>query len=288
MNFGSMLTAMVTPFDAKGNVDYEQTSVLIEYLLANETDGLVIAGTTGESPTLSEDEKQNLFSHVVSIVNQRVPVIAGTGSNSTQASIALTKKAEACGVDGIMLVTPYYNKPNQTGMYEHFRMIAQETDLPIILYDIPGRSVVKMTAETIAELSRIHNIVSIKSASGDLDQIAEIIEKTPDAFTVYSGEDSITLPMLSIGAVGVISVSSHIIGNDMRAMIQAFQRGEAATAASIHRKVLPIMKALFKAPSPAPVKAALQMKGMDTGSVRLPLIPLTESEKQHLKNQIER
>lgn len=288
MNFGSMLTAMVTPFDAKGNIDYEQTTVLIEYLLANGTDGLVISGTTGESPTLSEDEKQNLFTHVVDVVDKRVPVIAGTGSNSTQGSITLTKKAETCGVDGIMLVTPYYNKPNQSGMYEHFRTIAQETSLPIILYDIPGRSVVMLDAETITKLSRINNIVSVKSASGDLDQIAEIMERTSDDFTVYSGEDSITLPMLSIGAAGVISVASHIIGNDMRTMIQTFQRGEVTTAASIHRNVLPIMKALFMAPSPSPVKAALQMKGIDTGTVRLPLIPLTESEKQHLKEQIDR
>lgn len=288
MNFGSMLTAMVTPFDHKGNVDYEQTSVLIEYLLENGTDGLVISGTTGESPTLSEDEKQNLFAHVVNVVDKRVPVIAGTGSNSTQASIELTKKAEVCDVDGIMLVTPYYNKPSQTGMYKHFRAVAQETTLPIILYDIPGRSVVTMNVETIINLSKIDNIVSVKAASGDLDQITEIIEGTPEDFTVYSGEDSITLPMLSVGATGVISVASHIIGNDMRAMVQAFHRGEVTTAASIHQKALPVMKALFMSPSPSPVKAALQMKGIDTGSVRLPLIPLTESERQHLKKQIER
>lgn len=288
MNFGSMLTAMVTPLDAKGNVDYKQTTVLIEHLLASGTDGLVIAGTTGESPTLTDEEKQKLFTHVVNIVDKRVPVIAGTGSNSTQASIALTKEAEACGVDGIMLVSPYYNKPSQEGMYEHFRTIAEKTLLPIILYDIPGRSVVKMSAETIVELSKIDNIVSVKAASGDLDQISEIIEQTSSDFTVYSGEDEMTLPLLSIGATGVISVASHIIGNEMRTMIQAFHHGEVTKAASVHRNILPVMKALFMAPSPSPVKAALQMNGVDTGSVRLPLIPLTQSEKQQLKKQIDR
>lgn len=288
MNFGSVLTAMVTPFNAEGNIDYEQTTVLIEYLLNHGTQGLVVAGTTGESPTLTEDEKVNLFTHVVQVVNKRVPVIAGTGSNNTQSSIALTKKTENCGVDGIMLVAPYYNKPNQTGMYEHFKAVAGVTSLPIILYDIPGRSVVTISAETIIKLSKLDNIVSVKAASGDLDQIAEIIEQTDDDFTVYSGEDGVTLPMLAIGATGVISVASHIIGNDLNEMIQAFHHGEVKKAASIHRRMLPVMNALFKAPSPAPVKAALQMKGIDTGSVRLPLVPLSETEQQQLKQYIDR
>ena len=204
MNFGEVLTAMVTPFDKNGQIDFAQTNVLIDYLIDNGTDALVIAGTTGESPTLRTEEKINLFKYVVKKVDRRVPVIAGTGSNSTEASIDLTKKADECGVDGIMLVTPYYNKPDQRGMYTHFSAIAQETNLPIMLYNIPGRSVVNLTAETVINLSQIDNIVSMKEASGDLDQVAEIIEHTPNDFSVYSGDDGLTIPMLAIGADGVV------------------------------------------------------------------------------------
>ncbi|WP_106497572.1 4-hydroxy-tetrahydrodipicolinate synthase [Lentibacillus sp. Marseille-P4043] len=288
MNFGKVLTAMVTPFDSEGNIDYDQTSLLIDYLLSHGTEGLVIAGTTGESPTLSMEEKINLFTHVVKVVNKRVPVIAGTGSNNTAASIALTKEAEACGVDAIMLVAPYYNKPNQRGLFEHFKAIADETSLPVMLYNIPGRSVVQISADTIIKLSEIENIVSVKEASGDLDQIATIIENTSDDFTVYSGEDGLTLPMLSIGSIGVISVASHVVGDDMQKMVQAFYTGDVQNAAAIHRNILPIMNGLFMAPSPVPVKEALKMNGIDVGSVRLPLVPLTKSEQQELKELINR
>ncbi|GGB30754.1 4-hydroxy-tetrahydrodipicolinate synthase [Virgibacillus dakarensis] len=288
MNFGNVLTAMVTPFDSKGNVDYQQTTVLIDYLLNNGTEGLVVAGTTGESPTLTTEEKVNLFRHVVKAADKRVPVIAGTGSNNTSASIALTKEAEACGVDAVMLVTPYYNKPNQAGLYEHFKDIANATKLPVMLYNIPGRSVVKMSAETIIRLSEIENIVSVKEASGDLDQIAEVVEQTNEDFSVYSGEDGLTLPMLAVGATGVISVASHIIGNEIGEMIQAFNKGDVKKAASIHRRVLPIMNGLFMSPSPVPVKTALQMKGIEAGPVRLPLVPLTQLEQKTLKELIER
>ncbi|MBT2215056.1 4-hydroxy-tetrahydrodipicolinate synthase [Virgibacillus dakarensis] len=288
MNFGNVLTAMVTPFDSKGNVDYQQTTVLIDYLLNNGTEGLVVAGTTGESPTLTTEEKVNLFRHVVKAADKRVPVIAGTGSNNTSASIALTKEAEACGVDAVMLVTPYYNKPNQAGLYEHFKDIANATKLPVMLYNIPGRSVVKMSAETIIRLSEIENIVSVKEASGDLDQIAEVVEQTNEDFSVYSGEDGLTLPMLAVGATGVISVASHIIGNEIGEMIQAFNKGDVKKAASIHRRVLPIMNGLFMSPSPVPVKTALQMKGIEAGPVRLPLVPLTQMEQKTLKELIER
>jgi 4-hydroxy-tetrahydrodipicolinate synthase len=287
MNFGRVLTAMVTPFDNDGNLDMEQTSVLIEYLLDNGTDGLVIAGTTGESPTLTMEEKIKLFKHVVKQVNGRVPVIAGTGNNNTAASIKLTKEAQICGVDAIMLVVPYYNKPSQRGMYEHFSAIAKETALPIMLYNIPGRSVVNMTAETIINLSLIDNIVSVKEASGNLDQVSEIIENTGDDFTVYSGDDGLTLPMLSVGADGIISVASHVIGNEMNTMVNHFFDGKLVEAASIHRKFLPIMNGLFLAPNPVPVKAALQMKGIETGGVRLPLIPLTDEEMDQLKGLLD-
>lgn len=287
MDFGKVLTAMVTPFDKDGNVDLQQTTILIDYLLANGTEGLVIVGTTGESPTLTNKEKIMLYQHVVKAVNKRVPVIAGTGSNDTASSIKLTKEAEKCGVDAIMLVTPYYNRPNQQGLYEHFKSIAEETTLPIMLYNIPGRSSVNMNAETIINLSKIKNIVSVKDASGDFNQVSDIIDNTDKEFTVYSGEDGLTLPLMAIGAKGVVSVSSHIIGNEMQSLVKAFSLGNVNEAAEKHRQLLPIMNGLFQAPSPAPVKAALQMKGIDVGSVRLPLVGLTELEKNILKELID-
>ncbi|AIF43708.1 4-hydroxy-tetrahydrodipicolinate synthase [Virgibacillus sp. SK37] len=286
MNFGRVLTAMVTPFNTRGEVDYDQTTKLIEYLIEHGTDGLVIAGTTGESPTLTSAEKIGLFKHVVKVANKRIPVIAGTGSNNTASSISLTKEAEACGVDAIMLVTPYYNKPSQQGMIEHFSAIAKETDLPIMLYNIPGRSVVKMTADTIVQLSRVPGIVSIKDATGDMELAATVIEKTGDDFSFYSGEDSMTLPLLSLGAVGVVSVVSHVAGKEMQEMAAQLHNGSIENAASIHRKLLPTMKAMFMAPSPAPVKAALRLKGIDTGNVRLPLTELSKEDEERLQNYL--
>ncbi|MYL63810.1 4-hydroxy-tetrahydrodipicolinate synthase [Bacillus hwajinpoensis] len=282
MNFGKVLTAMVTPFDRKGYVDFAKTEQLINYLINNGTDGLVVAGTTGESPTLSSEEKVALFKHSVKVADGRVPIIAGTGSNNTHASIELTKKAEAVGVDAIMIVAPYYSKPGQKGLYEHFKAIAESTKLPVMIYNIPGRSVVNMSADTIVELSKISNIVSVKEASGDLDQITDIITRTEASFSVYSGDDGLTLPILSVGGNGVISVASHVLGNEMQQMVSAYESGEVKEAASIHQRILPIMNELFKAPSPSPVKTALQLKGMDVGSVRLPMVPLTAEERSSL------
>jgi len=287
MDFGKVLTAMVTPFDKQGNVDLKQTTILVDYLIANGTEGLVIVGTTGESPTLSEEEKITLYQHVVTAVNKRIPVIAGTGSNDTASTIALTKEAEKCGVDGIMLVAPYYNKPNQQGLYQHFKVVAEQTNLPIMLYNIPGRSSVNIDAKTIINLSKIDNIVSVKDASGNFNQVSEVIENTDNEFTVYSGEDGLTLPLMAIGAKGVVSVSSHIIGNEMQSMVNALNSGNVKEAAKIHRQLLPIMNGLFMVPSPAPVKAALHMKGIEVGSVRLPLIDLTEQEREILKKRID-
>ncbi|MBS4214398.1 4-hydroxy-tetrahydrodipicolinate synthase [Neobacillus rhizophilus] len=286
MYFGQVLTAMVTPFDQHGEIDFNATSDLVNYLLANGTDGLVVCGTTGESPTLSTEEKVALFKFVVEVVDGRVPVIAGTGSNNTRSSISLTKLAEEVGVDGIMLVAPYYNKPSQEGMYQHFKAIAESTSLPVMLYNIPGRSVVNISAETVIRLSQIPNIVAVKEASGHLDDMAEIIKQTADDFSLYSGDDGMTLPVLSIGGVGVISVASHIIGNEMQDMVTRFKNGDLAGAAAAHRELLPIMKALFAAPSPAPVKAALNMKGINAGGLRLPLIPLNDEETKTLRNML--
>lgn len=283
MNFGRVLTAMVTPFDQNGEVDFPATENLINYLIANGTDGLVVSGTTGESPTITEEEKVELFKFAVKVVNGRIPVIAGTGSYNTKASIALTKKAEAAGVDAVMLVTPYYNKPSQEGMYEHFKAIAESTKLPVILYNIPGRSVVNLSVDTVVRLAEIPNIVAIKEASGNLDAMAQIIEKTPDTFSLYSGDDGLTIPALAIGATGVISVASHVIGNEMQEMIKKFLLGNVQEAAKEHRRLLPLMKALFTAPNPVPVKAALNLKGVPVGGVRLPMVPLNDSQLETLK-----
>ncbi|WGD59897.1 4-hydroxy-tetrahydrodipicolinate synthase [Bacillus velezensis] len=286
MNVGNISTAMITPFDSKGNVDFQKLSTLIDYLLKNGTDSLVVAGTTGESPTLSTEEKIALFEFTVKEVNGRVPVIAGTGSNNTKDSIKLTKKAEEAGVDCVMLVTPYYNKPSQEGMYRHFKAIAEETSLPVMLYNVPGRTVASLAPETAIRLAEIPNISAIKEASGDLDAITKIIAETPEDFYVYSGDDGLTLPILAVGGRGVVSVASHIVGSDMQQMIKNYTNGQTATAALIHQKLLPIMKELFKAPNPAPVKTALQLKGLDVGSVRLPLIPLNEDERLSLSSII--
>jgi len=278
MNFGQILTAMVTPFDQNGEIDFSATKNLINYLIANGTDGIVVAGTTGESPTLATEEKVELFKFVVEVVDGRVPVVAGTGSNNTRASVNLTKLAEDTGVDGIMLVVPYYNKPSQEGLYQHFKTIAEATTLPIVLYNIPGRSVINMSVETVVRLAQIPNIAAIKDASGNLDAMAKTISQTPENFSVYTGEDSLTLPALSIGATGVISVASHIIGNEMQAMIAKFKNGNTQEAAQDHRRLLPIFNGLFAAPNPSPVKAALNLKGIPVGGVRLPIIPLNVQE----------
>ncbi|MEH7097372.1 4-hydroxy-tetrahydrodipicolinate synthase [Neobacillus vireti] len=283
MDFGQVLTAMVTPFDQNGDVDFNAARLLVNYLIENGTEGLVVSGTTGESPTLTSEEKVALFKLVVEEAAGRVPVIAGTGSNNTRASIQLTKLAAEAGVDGILLVVPYYNKPSQEGIYQHFKAIAESTVLPVMLYNIPGRCGVNMSVDTVVRLSNIHNIVAVKEASGNLDAMADIISKTPDHFSLYSGDDGLTLPVLAIGGTGVVSVASHIIGNKMQDMVKKFKNGQLEEAAAAHRKLLPLMKGLFAAPNPTPVKAALNMTGISVGEVRLPLVPLTDEEKLTLE-----
>lgn len=284
INFGKVSTAMVTPFDKKGNIDFNKTTQLVNHLIQNGTDSLVVAGTTGESPTLSSEEKVALFKHVVKVVDGRIPVVAGTGSNNTYASVELTKKAQEAGVDAIMIVAPYYNKPNQEGLYQHFKVIAESTTLPVMLYNIPGRSVVNISVETIVKLSKLPNVVAVKEASGNLDAMTEIIANTDEDFKLYSGDDGLTLPVLSVGGNGVVSVASHIVGQEMQEMIAAFETGNVSKAARIHQALLPLVKGLFSAPSPSPVKTALQLKGLDVGSVRLPMVPLTEQERTQLQS----
>lgn len=285
MDIGRISTAMVTPFSSTGAIDYDKTALLIEHLIANGTDSLVVCGTTGESPTLTAVEKEELLSFTVEKVNKRIPVIAGTGTNATAESIDNTRAAERTGVDGIMLVTPYYNKPDQKGLYAHFSTIAKETNLPILLYNIPGRSVINMLPETTIALSKIKNIRAMKEASGNLEQMAAIIEGTDDGFGVYSGDDSLTLPLLSIGGSGIISVSSHVVGNEMQKMIAAFSEGRTAEAASMHRALLPLFGELFSAPNPVPVKYALGKIGVDVGGVRLPLVGF-EASNEKLDNAL--
>ena len=293
MELGRISTAMVTPFSGSGAIDFDKTTLLIEHLIANGSDSLVVCGTTGESPTLTAVEKEELLSFTINTVNKRIPVIAGTGSNSTAESIENTKMADRIGADGVMLVTPYYNKPDQRGLYAHFSTIAAETKLPVLLYNIPGRSVINMLPETTISLSKINNIRAMKEASGDLEQMAEIITGTDDGFSVYSGDDGLTLPLLSIGGSGVVSVASHVVGNEMQKMIAAFDEGRTKEAAAMHRAFIPLFRALFASPNPVPVKYALRKLDIDTGGVRLPLVGYDEENivfdkvwESFLKNEL--
>lgn len=279
MDLGRIATAMITPFDENGAIDYEQVENVIEHLIANGTDTIVVCGTTGESPTLSTEEKLQLIEFTVKKVNKRVPVVAGTGDNETSYSIEMTKKAENLGADAIMLVAPYYNKPNQRGLYEHFAAVARETTLPIIVYNVPGRTGVNVAAETTIALSKIPNIQLVKEASGNLDQMTEILGNVSDDFFVYSGDDGLTLPLIAIGGRGVISVASHVVGNEMQAMIRAFEEGRHTDAAEIHQALLPLIRELFASPNPVPVKYAMSKVGLHVEKVRLPLVELTSDEK---------
>ncbi|KIL50526.1 dihydrodipicolinate synthase [Jeotgalibacillus alimentarius] len=288
MNFGRVSTAMATPFDQENNIDTSRLEKLINYLIENGTDSLVVAGTTGESPTLSFEEKIHLFKQTVKIVNGRIPVVAGTGTNNTESTIKLTLAAKEAGVDAIMLVAPYYSKPSQKGLFLHFSKVAEKVDLPVMIYNIPGRSAVNIEPETIIALSKVPNITAVKEASGSLDQMTEIIAGTDENFSVYSGDDGLTLPLLSIGGAGVVSVTSHVAGNEMQQMIRLFHAGELSKAAVIHQKLLPLTRALFAQPSPAPVKAVLNQKGIQCGGVRLPLIELDENEEQLLASSVKK
>jgi len=269
---GRLLTAMVTPFDAQGEVDYQQARSLAISLLDSGSDGVVISGTTGESPTLSKEEKLRLFAETKSALAKRGIVVAGTGSYNTRESQALTKEAEKVGVDACLLVVPYYNRPTQQGLLEHFKAIAQSTTLPCILYNVPSRTVTSLAADTVVKLSHIDNIVGVKEASGNLGQIAEIIHRTGDDFLVYSGNDSDTFPILALGGYGVISVASHLIGIQIKDMMEKFLNGKTQEAASIHRHLLPMVNALFIVSNPMPVKWALNYIGFPVGKPRLPLI----------------
>lgn len=285
---GRLLTAMVTPLDAQGEVDYQQARRLALSLLDSGSDGVVVSGTTGEYPTLSREEKLRLFAETKSALGNRGTVVAGTGSYNTKESQELTKEAEKVGVDACLLVVPYYNRPTQQGLWEHFRAIAQSTTLPCILYNVPSRTITNLAADTVIKLSQIDNIVGVKEASGNLEQIAEIIHKTKENFLIYSGNDSDTFPILALGGYGVISVASHLVGIQIKEMVEKFLDGQVQEAAEIHRYLLPLVNALFIVANPMPVKWALNYVGFSVGKPRLPLIEPDEKStnliQETLKN----
>lgn len=288
-NAGEVITAMITPFKEDLSVDYVVLEKLVNHLIENGSDAILVAGTTGETPTLSHDEETEIFEFVKKVVNGRVKIIMGAGSNSTQTAIESSLKAKRLGADAILTVVPYYNKPSQKGMYQHFSSIAKAVDLPIILYNIPGRTGVNMLPATIAKLAKdFPNIVAVKQSNADLDLISDIKSLCPADFTVYSGDDSLTLPMMSLGANGVISVASHIVGKEIKEMITAFNTGDNKKALNIHLKLYPIFKKLFMAPNPVPVKEALSRFGMIKNFVRNPLITLDEEEKKELYSVIDK
>jgi 4-hydroxy-tetrahydrodipicolinate synthase len=275
---------MITPFKEDGSVNYAVAEQLAVHLAEQGTDTLVVCGTTGESPTLTWDEEYQLFQVVMQAVAGKALVIAGTGSNSTEEAIAATTKAAKIGVHGSLQVVPYYNKPPQAGLYHHFKVIAQaSSDLPLLIYNIPGRTGQNLQPETVARLAEFANIVGIKESSGNLDQVSEIRRLTPTEFKIYSGDDSLTLPLLALGGSGVVSVASHLVGKQLQQMIQAFTTGQVEVATQIHLKLFPLFKALFVTANPIPVKAALKLKGWDVGSTRMPLYEDQDWVSQKLK-----
>jgi 4-hydroxy-tetrahydrodipicolinate synthase len=278
---------MVTPFNEQGGIHWEETARLIDYLIEDQkSETLVVSGTTGESPTLSDKEKVELFEFAVKHAAGRCKIIAGTGSNNTAHSIHLTQDAERAGVDGVLLVVPYYNKPSQEGMYRHFEAIANATKLPIMLYNVPGRTAASLSAATTLRLAQIPNIVATKECVS-LEQVTQISAGAPEHFKVYSGDDAAGLPAIAVGAYGIVSVASHVVGAEMKRMIDAFFGGEPVQAAQIHQKLFPVFKGLFECPQPLPnpvaVKYALTLRGLNVGSVRLPLIAPTEDEREFIR-----
>jgi 4-hydroxy-tetrahydrodipicolinate synthase len=280
--FGQVITAMVTPMDRTLAVDYDRAAALAKRLVDSASDGLVVCGTTGEAPTLTDDEKIRLFRTVREAVGPRAKVIAGTGTYDTAHSVHLTREAERAGCDGVLLVNPYYNKPSQEGLYRHFKTVAESTSLPVMLYNIQGRTSVNCEPATIARLAEVPNIVAVKEASGSLDQMSQIRKITPPEFHLYSGDDSLTLPLLAVGGTGVVSVASHLAGREIKAMIQAYQAGDIRQAQALHFRLWPLFKVLFITTNPVPVKAALALSGFDVGSLRLPLVDATAKEREQI------
>ena len=280
---GEVITAMVTPFNSKREIDYNKAEELARYLISHGSDALLVAGTTGEGPTLTHEEEFELLSTIKRAVANKAKVIMNAGSNSTETAVMSAKWAQKEGVDAILSVVPYYNKPSQKGMIEHFSAVAESFDLPVIIYNIPGRTGVNMLPETVATLTeKYENIVAIKQSFADMDMVTEMKICCPENFSVYSGDDSLTLPMMSLGARGVISVASHIFGTEVKSMIRNYKTGEFLAAVNMHKKLYPVFRKLFMAPNPVPVKAALAHKGIIEDFVRRPLVELSQIEKTDL------
>ena len=284
---GRLLTAMVTPFNEKREVDYEQAKRLALALLDSGSDGLLVAGTTGESPTLSKEEKLRLFSEVKSAVGRRGTILANTGNYDTAESVKLTQEAERIGVDACLLVVPYYNKPTQEGLFQHFKTIAEGTGLPCVLYNVPSRTVTNLTADTVIRLSQIDNIIGVKEASGNLDQIARIINRTGGDFLVWSGNDGDTFPVMALGGYGIISVVSHLAGKKLKEMVDNIIDGKMMEASRIHHHLMPLINALFVVSNPVPVKYALNQVGFDVGKPRLPLIEPDEKSAAIIRDTLQ-
>ena len=281
--FGRLLTAMVTPFNREGGVDFELAARLARYLVDQGSDGIVVCGTTGESPTLSWDEQYQLLKTVRDAVNSSVKVLAGTGSNSTTEAIDATSKAAAAGADGALVVVPYYNKPPQEGLEAHFRAVADAApNLPLMIYNIPGRTGCSISPITVQSLMNCSNIISFKAASGTTNEVTELRIRCGSKLAIYSGDDALLLPMLSVGAVGVVSVASHIVGPRLKEMVEAFCTGQCSVALRHHEQLQPLFKALFATTNPIPVKAALELIGWPVGAPRRPLLPLNNQMKEEL------
>ena len=281
--FGNILTAMVTPFKKDGKVDYELAVKLANYIIENGSDGIVLCGTTGESPTLTWDEQHQLFVVIRNSLQAKAKILIGTGSNSTSEAVEATQKAFAAGADCALVVVPYYNKPPQDGLYEHFKDVANAAPkLPIMLYNIPGRTGSNLLPKTVKKLMEFPNIVSIKAASGRIEEVTELRAECGSEFAIYSGDDSLLLPMLSVGAVGVVSVASHIVGLQLKDMISNFQNGNVLKALDIHERLQPLFKALFETTNPIPIKAALEQLGWEVGPPRPPLVKLNDDKTQKI------
>jgi 4-hydroxy-tetrahydrodipicolinate synthase len=285
--FRGTFTALVTPF-RDGVIDTSAFEKLIETQIAAGITGIVAVGTTGESPTLSHEEREEVIRLALTIANKRCQVLAGTGSNATQHAVADTKMAEKLGADGALLVAPYYNKPSQEGLFRHFKAIADATSLPIVLYNIPGRCGVDIASDTVARLAKeCRNIVSIKEASGSVERVSDLRRRLPESFTILSGDDSLTLPFMAVGAVGVISVATNLFPSQVCALVRACESGDLKSAEKLHRKLLPLFKDLFIEPNPVPVKTALEWRGVMSGEVRLPLCEMSESNQARLRKTLD-
>lgn len=285
---GEVLTAMVTPFDEHLNIDYGQVEKLAKFLVENGTETILISGTTGESPTLNPDEVKMLVSTVKSVIGSRAKILVGAGTNNTEKSVKIAQEVKSYGADAILSVVPYYNKPPQEGIKAHFAEIAKSVDLPIIMYNIPGRTGINMLPKTITDLAKTYkNIIAVKQSNPDMDLVTEIVDSAPDGFMVYSGDDSLTLPMLSLGGYGVISVASHIIGSKIKEMITCYKSGKVREATVIHMQCYPAFKKIFIAPNPTPIKYALKELGvLNSDRVRLPLVPINSEQRNTVKEML--